>query len=58
MIFMLISMPCIATVAVTKKESGSWRWALMQLAGLTTLAYVVTTAVFQVGTLFGIGIGQ
>ena len=51
MLFCLISAPCMATIAVTKRESNSWRWALFQLIGLTVLAWVVTAAVYQVGLL-------
>ena len=49
MLFCLISAPCIATIAVTWKESESWRWAAFQLAGLTVLAYLVTLIAYQVG---------
>jgi ferrous iron transport protein B len=52
MIFCLISMPCVATIAMTRQESGSWKWAMFQMVGLTVLAYVVTFAVYQVGSLF------
>jgi ferrous iron transport protein B len=52
MLFMLISAPCMATIAVTKRESNSWKWALFQLGGLTLLAYVLTFIVYQVGSLF------
>lgn len=55
MLFCLISAPCMATIAVTKRESGSWWWALCQLGGLTLLAYLLTVLVFQAGSLFGIG---
>ncbi len=51
MLFCLISMPCVATVACVWKESESWRWALFQLVGLTVLAYVVTLVVYQAGRL-------
>jgi ferrous iron transport protein B len=57
MLFCLISAPCMATIAVTWRESQSWRWALFQLAGLTVLAYAVTVAVYQTGRLLGIGLG-
>jgi ferrous iron transport protein B len=57
MLFCLISAPCMATIAVTKRESNSWGWALFQLGGLTLLAYVVTVLDFQTGRLLGIGIG-
>jgi ferrous iron transport protein B len=52
MLFCLISMPCVATIAMTRQETGSWRWALLQLFGLTILAYIITFAVYQVGRLF------
>ncbi|GAG40650.1 unnamed protein product, partial [marine sediment metagenome] len=55
MLFCLISAPCMATIAVTKRESNSWEWALSQLGGLTVLAYVVTTIVYQVGSVFTVG---
>jgi ferrous iron transport protein B len=57
MLFCLIGAPCMATVAVTRSESGSWGWALLQWGGLTLLAFVVTTIVYQVGCLVGIGVG-
>ena len=57
MLFCLASMPCVATIAVTRRESGSWGWALAQLGGLTALAYVVTLIAYQLGSLLGIGVG-
>ena len=51
MLFCLISAPCIATVAITRKESGAWRWAALQYFGLTALAYVITLIVYQAGRL-------
>lgn len=56
MLFMLISAPCMATIAVTKRESNSWGWAIFQLIGLTVLAYVITLVVYQLGSHLGIGI--
>ncbi|MGC9453998.1 MAG: ferrous iron transport protein B [Phycisphaerae bacterium] len=52
MLFVLISSPCIATVAVTIRESGSWKWAALQWGYLTVLAWVVTTAFYQTAMLF------
>jgi ferrous iron transport protein B len=51
MLFCLISAPCMATIAVTKRESNSWMWALFQLAALTALAWAATAAVYQIGVL-------
>ena len=55
MLFCLISLPCVATFAVTRSESGAWRWALLQLVGLTLLAYLVTYVVYQTGLWLGLG---
>ena len=52
MLFMLIATPCMATVAVTRRESGSWKWAILQFGGLTGLAYLISLAVYQVGCIF------
>ena len=56
MLFCLIATPCMATVAVTRREAGGWRWALLQFGGLTAAAYVITLLVYQVGTVLQIGI--
>jgi len=55
MLFCLVSMPCVATIAATRRESGSWGWAFLQLGGLTALAYVLTLITYQLGRLLGIG---
>jgi len=54
MLFALIASPCMATVAVIRRESGSWGWAAFQFLGLTVLAWIVTVIVFQTGTLLGL----
>ena len=50
-LFLLISAPCMATIAVTKRESGRWRWALLQLFGLSAIAWLVSFLVYQGGRL-------
>ena len=52
MLFCLISIPCMMTIVVTWRESGSWKWPALQLVGLTALAYVTTLLVYQLGSLF------
>lgn len=51
LLFLLISTPCIATIAMTKKETGSYRWAFIQIASLTFLAYVLTFIIYQIGKM-------
>jgi len=57
MLFCLISVPCISTIAVTRRETNSWGWAMFQLSGLTIMAYIITFCVYQLGTFLKIGIG-
>ena len=57
MVFCLITAPCVATIAVTKQEANSWKWALFQLSTLTVMAYVVTVVIYQVGFLLKLGVG-
>lgn len=52
MLFCLLYIPCVATVATIKKESGSWRFTLGMMAFQLLLAWSVSTAVFQLGSLF------
>jgi ferrous iron transport protein B len=54
LIFCLIATPCMATIAVTRRESGSWKWAALQLGGLTALAWVICLVVYQTFTFFGL----
>ncbi len=51
MLFTLIAAPCVATVAVMRREAGGWRWAALQFFGLTAMGWVVTTIVYQIGRL-------
>ena len=58
MLFCLIGTPCMATIAVTRRESNSSKWALAAIRRADgTLAYLLTVLVFQAGSLFGIGVG-
>lgn len=50
MLFLLIGTPCMATIAVTRRESGSWKWALLQLGGWTAIAYVASLLTYQIGS--------
>ena len=50
MLFCLISMPCVATVAVVRRETNSWGLMFAQIIGLTLLAYLLTLIVYQIGS--------
>jgi ferrous iron transport protein B len=55
MLFCLISMPCISTFIITGRETGSWKWPVLQLLGLTSLAYAIVFSVYHAGLLLGLG---
>ncbi len=52
MLFCLLYVPCIATVATMKKESGSWKFTLKTVIFQLTFAWLVSVIVFQTGSLF------
>ncbi|MDP1622581.1 MAG: ferrous iron transport protein B [Bacteroidales bacterium] len=51
LLFILIYMPCVAVVATVNRESGSWKWALFLIVYTTILAWLLSFAVFQIGSL-------
>lgn len=53
LVFFVFAMQCMSTVAVTKRETNSWRWALFQLGYMTGFAYIAALAVYQIGGLLG-----
>lgn len=52
MVFALLSAPCMATFAIVKRESNSWKWAFFQFFGMTLVAYIITFLIYQIGKLF------
>ena len=51
LLFVLLYFPCLATIAAIKNESGSWKWALFAAAFTTAVAWLVSTAFFQIASL-------
>lgn len=52
LLFVLLYFPCIATIAAIKGETGKWKWAIFTAVYTTCLAWIVSAAVFQIGSLF------
>jgi len=48
LIFYLFAMQCMSTLAVVYRETGGWKWPLIQLFYMTGLAYVSAWIVYQV----------
>jgi ferrous iron transport protein B len=40
LIFYVLAMQCMSTLAVVKRETKTWKWPLIQLAYMTALAYL------------------
>ncbi|MGE4536916.1 MAG: ferrous iron transport protein B [Desulfovibrio sp.] len=47
--FMLLYTPCMVTVVVIARESN-WKWATFSVVGGLCFAYVVSVAIYQIGT--------
>ncbi len=48
LVFYAFAMQCMATLAVVKKETNTWKWPLIQLFGMGLLAYVSSFLVYQI----------
>jgi ferrous iron transport protein B len=55
MVFFVLACQCMSTVAVVRRESGTWRWPLFMVAYMSVLAYVASLTVYQVGRIVGLG---
>jgi ferrous iron transport protein B len=47
LLFYAFALQCISTLAVTKKETNSWKWPLGQLVFMSSFAYVVALIAYQ-----------
>ncbi|MBW1671256.1 MAG: ferrous iron transport protein B, partial [Deltaproteobacteria bacterium] len=54
MVFVLLYLPCIATVATIKQETGSFKWTLFSVTYSTLLAWVAAFCVYQGGKILGL----
>ncbi len=48
LVFFVLAMQCLPTIVVTKRETGSWNWALLQLGYMTVLAWVASFITFTI----------
>ena len=48
MIFYVLAMQCMSTLAVVKRETRSWKWPVFQFFYMTGLAYLMSLLVYQV----------
>ena len=48
LVFYAFAMQCMATLAIVKRETKSWKWPLIQFFGMGVLAYLCSFIVFQI----------
>ena len=54
LVFYVLAMQCLATQAITRRETNSLKWPVFQLGYMTVLAYVASLLVFQGLRAFGV----
>jgi ferrous iron transport protein B len=52
LVFQMLFIPCVATVAAIKQETGSWKWTAASVGMQLALSLGLAVAVYQIGTLF------
>ncbi|MBU1570060.1 MAG: ferrous iron transport protein B [Proteobacteria bacterium] len=53
MVFVLLYLPCFATIAMIRKETASFKWTAFSIIYSTTIAWIAAFCVFQGGKLLG-----
>ena len=53
LVFFVLSMQCVSTLAVVRRETNSFRWPIFQFCYMTGTAYLAALIVFQGGRLLG-----
>jgi ferrous iron transport protein B len=48
LLFYAFAMQCMSTLAIVKRETGTWKWPMIQLFGMSGFAYVVALIAFQI----------
>jgi len=53
MVFFVLACQCMSTLAIVRRESGSWKWPALMFGYQTAMAYVAALVVYQGGRLLG-----
>lgn len=54
MVVTLLFIPCVATVAVIKQETGSWKWTFTNILVMLLVSIAVASAVFAIASMLGL----
>jgi ferrous iron transport protein B len=50
----MLFVPCVATVAAVRQETGSWRWTLFNLGFLLAVSWTAGVAIFWLARMMGL----
>ena len=50
LVFYVLAMQCLPTQVITRRETGTWKWAIFQLGYMSVLAYTASFIVYQTMT--------
>jgi ferrous iron transport protein B len=53
MVFFVLAMQCMSTVAIVRRETNSWSWTLFMVGYMTALAYFAAFLTYQGGRVLG-----
>ena len=53
MVFYVLALQCLSTVAIVRRETGTWLWPFFMIAYMTALAWGGSFLVYQGGRLLG-----
>ncbi len=54
MVFVLLYLPCLATISAIRRETGSYKWMFFSIAYSTSIAWIMSFIVYQGGKLIGL----
>jgi len=52
LVFFVLAMQCMSTLAIVRRETGTWTWPMLQLVYMTGSAYLLSLLVYQVGKIW------
>ncbi len=53
LVFYVFAMQCVSTMAIVKRETGSYGWMWFQLAYMSGTAYLLALGIYQIGSALG-----
>jgi ferrous iron transport protein B len=54
LVFYVLALQCVSTLAVSRRETNSWKWPFFQLAYMSGLAYLTALVAYQSLRFFGV----